>query len=46
MSRIKKRIAYYFKVAKWLWQHRNEKPCRQKTRRMLRELDAWRGWEE
>lgn len=33
-------IKYYWRVIKWLWAHRGETNCRQKHKRMLRELDG------
>ena len=33
-----KRIKYYWNVARWMWRHRTETDCRQKWRRMSREL--------
>ena len=31
-------IKYYWRVIRWLYQHRNEMNCRQKWRRMEREM--------
>ena len=31
-------IKYYWRVIRWLYQHRNETNCRQKWRRMEREM--------
>lgn len=35
-----KRIRYYLAVLRWMWRHRTEKDCRQKWRRMERELKS------
>ncbi len=32
-------IKYYLRCIKWLWTHRDEANCRQKWRRMAREID-------
>jgi hypothetical protein len=32
------KLRYYFRIARWLYQHRNEQNCRQKWRRMEREM--------
>jgi hypothetical protein len=34
-----KAIVYYWQCIKWLWKHRDEQNCRQKFRRMDRELN-------
>jgi len=34
------RIKYYIFVIRWIWQHRTEKDCRQKWKRMEREWEA------
>ena len=31
-------IKYYLKVIRWMWRHRTETKCRQKRRRMEREI--------
>lgn len=36
-------LKYYFLVARWMWKHRNERNCRQKWRRMEREIPADRS---
>ena len=35
-----KLIKYYLKCIKWLWKHKNDRNCRQKFRRMDREISA------
>jgi hypothetical protein len=38
MKNIWKTLRYYFRIARWMWRHRTEKDCRQKWKRMEREL--------
>ena len=33
-----KMLKYYMRCIKWVWQHRDERDCRQKWRRMSREV--------
>lgn len=33
-------IRYYWRVARWMWKHRYEQNCRQKWRRMDREINV------
>lgn len=33
-----KTLRYHIRIIRWLWKHRHEHNCRQKFRRMAREL--------
>lgn len=33
-----KKIKYYLRCIRWLWKHRHQSDCRQKWRRMEREV--------
>lgn len=38
-----RKLRYYIAVLRWMWQHRTEKDCRQKWRRMDKDIARRKG---